>query len=129
VVVAIVGWNALRLPPPVGPSGDWTAARAAAERIAADVPDGGSIALVSVPSIKGTDAYGFPLTVIGLPPGDPATAGTVAVLCEDLWAADCGGAAELRALAEIGGSATFTRVDSWRPAAGRTVTVFVRQGR
>jgi hypothetical protein len=35
------------------------------------------------------------------PPVDPAVARTVVVLCEDLWATDCGGAAELRALAAV----------------------------
>jgi 4-amino-4-deoxy-L-arabinose transferase-like glycosyltransferase len=127
VVGVIVGWNALRVPPPVNPRGDWSAALAAADRIAADARAGGTIALLSVPAIKGTDADGFPLTLLGIRPSDPATAGTVVVLCEDLWAPDCGGAAEIRALSAAGDPTAFSRVDSWSPAPGRTATVFARR--
>ncbi len=126
VVAAIVAWDVAHLPPAVSPRGDWTAARAAADRIIAATPAGG-IGFVTLPSFKGPDAYAYPLTVSGRAPDDPADAATVVVLCEDLWVADCGGPAEERALAPLGGAQRFRLVERLRPAPGRTMTILTRR--
>jgi len=110
----------------VSPRGDWTAARAAADRIIAATPTG-RIGFITLPAFKGADAYGYPLTVSGRPPADPATAATVVVLCEDLWIPDCGGPAEARALEAVGGLGAFDLAASLQPAPGRTMTILTRR--
>ena len=126
VLAAIVAWDVAHVPPAVSPRGDWTAARAAADRILAAAPDD-DIGFVTLPPFKRADAYGYPLTVSGRPPSDPSAAATVVVLCEDLWVADCGGPAEARALEDLGGAAAFDLVERLRPALGRTMTILVRR--
>lgn len=126
IVVAILAWDVAHVPPAVSPRGDWTAARAAADRIIAATPTG-RIGFITLPAFKGADAYGYPLTVSGRPPADPATAATVVVLCEDLWIPDCGGPAEARALEAVGGLGAFDLAASLQPAPGRTMTILTRR--
>ena len=106
---------------------DWGAARAAADRIIADAGADGEIGLAWLPDIKSSDALGYPLTVAGRPPADPATAQVVVIACDDLFVDDCAGAAERRALDAVGGVDAFDEVDRFLPSAGRTVTVYVRR--
>jgi hypothetical protein len=97
------------------------------------------LAFVGLPTIKGPDAYVFPVSRAGaLVVGDdePLPAGgVVVVLCEDLWThligADCGGPAEDPA-AEASTAADgrpVTLLERFSPAPGRLLSLYrVGQG-
>lgn len=121
----IVAWNLLHAPPAIDPAGDWTTARASADRLAR-VAGRSSLGFVTLPRFKGADAYVFPLTVAGRPPIRATGAVFVAVVCEALWVPDCAGAAESRALVEEAGAGPFRLVDRFSPAPGRTISVYER---
>lgn len=128
-VVAIIAWNLAALPPAIAPDGGWPAAQAAGDRLLARAA-GRPIALVGVPDFKPTTAYAYPLVRAGASPVAPSTAEVVAVLCDDTFVqvvgAPCGGPAEEPALAAVGGS--WRLIDRFRPAPGRTLSVYERAG-
>ncbi|MDP9483519.1 MAG: glycosyltransferase family 39 protein [Chloroflexota bacterium] len=130
-------WNVGRWPPAVAVDGGWPAAGLAAgriERAAGNRP----IHMIGLPTFKSTEAYGFPLerdgrpVVIDLPddlaPGggqrvpDPTAA--VAVLCDSLFVAHCGGPAEEAVLIDSW-PVPVSLVDRWAPAGGRTMSVYL----
>jgi 4-amino-4-deoxy-L-arabinose transferase-like glycosyltransferase len=140
LVVALGGlavWNVSRWPPPVALDGGWPAARQAGERIEG-AAGGRPIHMIGLPAFKSTEAYGFPLArdqrvvVIDLPDGGPPAAGdpapdpaaAVVVLCDRLFVADCGGAAE-EAVLQGSWPVPVNLVDRWAPATGRTLSVYL----
>jgi dolichyl-phosphate-mannose-protein mannosyltransferase len=100
VLIAIVGTELLRLPPP-DPNGGWAAARAAGIRIAGTL-QGPPTAIVSLPSFKSADGIAFPVfeAVRRAPGGSSSTSTGVVVVCDRLLesqiGAKCGGPAEDR---------------------------------
>ena len=133
VVAALVAWNVTHQPPSVAPDGGYPAALAAAGRIAGLV-DGRGGRIVSLPPFKAPDAYVYPLVRVGasissLPAGlpDAASPGALIVLCDDLFVADCGGPAE-DAVAAAGPGSELALADRFRPAPGRTISVYLAAG-
>lgn len=126
-VGALAAWNLSMLPPAVAPDGGWPAARTAGDRLAARAA-GRPIALLGIPDFKPTTAYAYPLVRAGVPTAAPGEAAVVAVLCDDTFApvvgAPCGGPAEEREIAALAG--TWRLIDRFRPAAGRTLSVYER---
>ena len=126
-VGALTAWNLATLPPAVAPDGGWPAARAAGDRLAARAA-GRPIALLGIPDFKPTTAYEYPLVRVGVPIAAPTEAAVVAILCDDTFVAvvgaPCGGPAEEREITGLGGSWRLT--DRFRPAVGRTLSVYER---
>jgi hypothetical protein len=139
-VVAIVGWNVTRLPPPVHADGGFPAGDAAAQRVdAALVSAGierGQVTLISsLPDFKSTEALAYPLARLGravmaeTPDGfAPGTTGdeepvAVILLCDQLFrdaiGADCGGPAERGILSDQG-----QLIDRFEAAPGRWVSIY-----
>jgi len=132
-LVGLVAWNLATQPAAVAGDGGWPAAERAGERIidaAGDAP----LAFIGLPSIKGPDAYLFPVTRRGalvvtdgeaLPPG-----GVVVVLCEDLWThligAACGGPAEDPAAASSPAASgrPLSLIERFAPAPGRLLSLY-----
>ena len=88
---------------------------------------------MSLPDFKTPEAYEYPAQRIGVPLDmalpDAAGLGRLVVVCDDLFVRDCGGAAEEAvagptAMASWGPSGSFAVIDRFRPAPGRTITVY-----
>ena len=126
-LAGLVAWNATRLPPLTAPDGGWPAAHAAAQRLEADA-QGGSIAFVALPAIKGADAYIYPLTYDGATLTTPADAATVVVLCDSFWVATgCGdSSAEAGWLLDASAGPGLSLVERFSPAPYRTLSVYHR---
>jgi 4-amino-4-deoxy-L-arabinose transferase-like glycosyltransferase len=128
VTVALVAFQLGTWPPASAPDGGWPGADAAATRIqAAATP--GPIAVVSLPPFKTPEAYTFPLVRAGRPIAQPAAAGTLVVVCDALFVANCGGPAEAAAVSGMdGGWATVATspVDRFEAAPDRTISVYRR---
>jgi hypothetical protein len=126
-ILSLVVWNVGHWPPATAPDGGWPAAHAAARSIERDV-QGGSIAIVAVPADKGSDAYGYPLTLDGMALTNPANASTVVVLCDSFWIeTGCGDAAAEAtwlSLASAGPGLQF--VERFAAAPDRTLSVYRR---
>jgi hypothetical protein len=138
LVVALVGWNLTRQPPPVATDGGWPAAEAAAARV---LVAGGNqpVSLVSLPTVKPPDALRFPLerlqpdiVIAELPIGTGSHVDTTArvVLCDELFhetiGADCAGPAEDSAFANVIGQPvprTFL-LDRFEAAPGRWISIY-----
>jgi hypothetical protein len=138
LVVALVGWNLTRQPPPVATDGGWPAAEAAAARV---LVAGGNqpVSLVSLPTVKPPDALRFPLerlqpdiVIAELPIGTGSHVDTTArvVLCDQLFhetiGADCAGPAEDSAFANVIGQPvprTFL-LDRFEAAPGRWISIY-----
>ncbi|MGZ8527285.1 MAG: ArnT family glycosyltransferase [Candidatus Limnocylindrales bacterium] len=135
----LIAWNVAHWPPVTAADGGWPGARAAADRIEADIGDR-TTHLIGLPRFKSTEAYGFPLerdgrTVVeSIPQGAqrdpvrqiPDPAASVVVICDSLFVRDCGGSAEAGALAGIWPEAVPVHlVDRWEPTSGRTISVYL----
>jgi len=100
VLIAIVGVELIRLPPP-DPDGGWSAAQRAGARIV-DRLHGPPATIVSLPSFKSADGIAFPIgeAVRRLPAGAATTTAGVVIVCDRLLesqiGAKCGGPAEDR---------------------------------
>lgn len=117
-VAALVAWNVAHWPPAVAPDGGWPAAQAAASRIERSL-DGRTVELSSLPTFKAANAYAFPLVRDGYAVDAGPGAGRIVVVCDSLFVADCGGAAEASV-------STWPVLDRFEAAPGRTITVFGR---
>ena len=130
LVAALIAFNLARLPQPAADGGFPAADRAAARVLSAtgDRP----VALLGLPTFKGTDALGFPLVRLGatVTAGDgrsPISA--VAVLCDNLFAdavasttgGGCGGSAEDAWVQRL----AVRLVDRFEAAPGRWVSVYL----
>jgi 4-amino-4-deoxy-L-arabinose transferase-like glycosyltransferase len=129
VVVALVGWNVAHWPPAVAADGGWPAAEATASELAAHLPAGETVSVVSLPSFKPPDTYVFPLERLGVEVVDGTGGDAVVVVCDQLFheaiGADCGGAAEDARVAPLGLHLT-SRTEA---APGRWVSLYrVRVG-
>ena len=126
VVVALAGWNLLRLPPSVAVDGGYPAAEQAARRIVTDV-GGRTGLLASLPSFKTAEAYAYPVDRLGgqLYPSVPSTFGLDAyvVVCDALFVPDCRGPAEDQAVAAL--AQPLRLVDRFTAAPGRTISVYI----
>jgi 4-amino-4-deoxy-L-arabinose transferase-like glycosyltransferase len=131
-VVVLVGWNLATQPPLEHPSEGWPAGEVAGERIVATA-NGEPIAFIGLPDFKAPDAYVFPVDRAGATIVDDASAlpadGLLVVVCETLFreaiGADCGGPAELEAiapLAPVGGRPSL--VDQFEAAPGRFISLY-----
>jgi 4-amino-4-deoxy-L-arabinose transferase-like glycosyltransferase len=132
VLIAFGGWNLATQPPAVAADGGWPAAERAGGRVAAAVA-GQAVAVVGVPSFKGTGALDYPLAVLGNPPVPIGAAPSrVAVLCDALFeevvGAACGGPAEAARLAELG-IVPGRLLDRFEAAPGRWISVYEVAGR
>ncbi len=131
VVAATVAWNLGSQPPAAAADGGWSAAEAAARRVAT-ATDGRSPALLGVPHFKGTGAMAYPLAVIGAPAVEPGRASDVVVLCdavfEEVVGLSCGGAAEAARLADAG-ITPGPLLDRFLAAPDRWVSVYGIAGR
>jgi 4-amino-4-deoxy-L-arabinose transferase-like glycosyltransferase len=126
VVVLVVVGLSLR-PPQVAPDGGWAGAERAGARILEALGDR-PFALLGLPDLKSTDAYGYPVTRAGRPPTDPQGAEAIVVLCDRLFeqaiGAPCGGQAEQTAIARY---PEFTTLGARFAASPRTeVSVYLR---
>jgi 4-amino-4-deoxy-L-arabinose transferase-like glycosyltransferase len=129
VVAVLATWNLTHQPPTVAKDGGYPAALAAAQRIAGTVGSTPGL-IVSLPEFKAPDAYLYPLTRIGAPVSsltlDPLGVRALVVLCDDLFIDDCGGSAEEEAAGAFGPDGlSFRLADRFRPAPGRTISVFL----
>ena len=143
-VVALVGWNAVHLPPAVHPDGGFPAAQRAATRIDAALTRAGvdadhAVLLKSLPDFKSTEAMVYPLARIGrayhgevpkgLAPGSwsGGTYGLV-LLCDDLFreanGAACGGTAEAAVTPDAGGERWGSLLERFEAAPGRWISVY-----
>jgi 4-amino-4-deoxy-L-arabinose transferase-like glycosyltransferase len=127
-VAALVAWNLATQPPAVAANGSWPEARAAADRLAAEIR-GAPTALLDVPTFKPVAAYSYPLALLGMTPVEAPGASRLVVICDDLFqqvvGASCRGPAETAALARAG-IARPVLVDRFSPAPGRTISVYDR---
>ena len=122
---ALVALNVSLWPARVAPDGGYPAAERAASRVIGEVGDD-PFALLGLPSLKSTDAYGFPLARLGRAPvpieADPAR---LVVACdrllEPITGAPCGGVAEDRLLSTL--SRRWSLEDRW-DASWRTLISF-----
>jgi 4-amino-4-deoxy-L-arabinose transferase-like glycosyltransferase len=129
-LVIVVGLSAFQVaarPGPVSPDGGWTAAEAAGARIVAELDDRPA-ALLGLPDLKPTDAYGYPLIRAGWPPVAIEDADALVVLCDRLFetaiGAPCDGPAEALAVAS---HPEFGLLTSRFPASPRTViSIYLR---
>jgi len=145
VVVALLGWNILHLPPGVHPDGGFPAAEGAAARIVArlagaGVPADATIVLRSLPAFKSTEAYGYPLIRAGAhvdvatPQGRAVgswiadasgTPPALVVVCDRTFetaiGAPCGGPAES---ADPDTAPYGSPVDRFEAAPGRVITIY-----
>jgi len=149
-VAGLVAFNLAIAPPVVAPDGGWPAADEAAHRILA-VTGVNPIELRSLPAFKAADAYGFPLIRLGASvsgtldtptawsmaaaasasgtgaiPGEVPAAllvsnGDIVVVCDSLFVATCGGAAESAAVP----ASTFNLADRFVAAPGRTISIYI----
>ena len=129
-VVALLGFGLVNLPPAVHPDGGFPGADRAAARIVA--AGGRQLTLRSLPDFKSTEAYGYPLIRAGASVTVDAgsgpvaqEAGTLVIICDDLYAtaigAPCGGPAE----AVVAPPARFGEpIDRFEAAPGRTISVY-----
>ncbi|MEX1173469.1 MAG: hypothetical protein WEG56_12760 [Chloroflexota bacterium] len=125
-LVALVGWSATHMPPPVHPDGGYPAGAAAGSRVLAALAGAGVglddvVVLRSLPDFKSTESMAYPLvragqTVVaetprGMAPGSATgsasgDARALVLLCDDLFrdaiGETCGGPAEDRAVAGYG---------------------------
>lgn len=126
VVLGLVGWNVLRLPPSVATDGGYPAAEQAARRIVTDL-GGRTGLLASLPDFKTPEAYAYPVGRLGgqLYPAVATTFGLDAyvVVCDALFVSDCGGPAEDRAAASL--ARPLRLVDRFVTAPGRTISVYI----
>jgi hypothetical protein len=143
-VAALVGWNAIHLPPAVHPDGGFPAAARAAIRVDAALTGGGidrdrTVLLKSLPDFKSTEAMVYPLARLGrayhgevpksLAPGSWSgdTFGLV-LLCDELFreanVAACGGSAEASVTPEAGGERWGSLLERFEVAPGRWVSVY-----
>jgi 4-amino-4-deoxy-L-arabinose transferase-like glycosyltransferase len=147
-VAALIGWNALHLPPAAHPDGGFPAAERAAARVdaalsAAGVDRDRTVPLKSLPDFKSTEAMVYPLARLGrryhgeVPNGlAPGSSGGVAfglvLLCDDLFreANDdaCGGPAELAVTPDINGDLMGKLIDQFEAAPGRWISVYGAPG-
>lgn len=149
-VAGLVVFNLAIAPPLQAPDGGWPAAEAAGRRILA-VTGARPIELRSLPAFKAADAYGFPLIRLGaavtgsldtptpwstaaarsvsgtgavegdVPAGVLGSNGAIVLVCDSLFVATCGGAAEAAAVPAAG----FNLVDRFVPAPGRTISIYL----
>jgi 4-amino-4-deoxy-L-arabinose transferase-like glycosyltransferase len=128
ILVGLVAWNVTIWPPAVTPDGGWPAARVAGARIESSAGPG-SIALLSLPAFKSPEAYAFPLVRAGREIVNSAVATSVVIVCDSLFVAECAGAAEDRAIADVESGATgaLRLVDQFEAAPGRTISVYRRE--
>jgi hypothetical protein len=149
IVIPVVAWNGLHLPPAVNADGGYPAAQVAAERVDqaiqnAGVQIGAPVLLRSVPSFKSTEALAYPLVRLGrtlvaeTPDGDvsdsraavlpPAAGVTLVVLCDQLFrtanGADCGGPAEDPIAQAAGFEGGTTLLDRFEAAPGRWISLY-----
>jgi hypothetical protein len=132
VVVALIGWNVVHLPPAVTPDGGFPAAATAATRIEAAVT-GRPLSLRSLPVFKTAEAYRYPLIRDGADVRDEPSAEALVIVCDSLFkaaiGAPCGGPAEDASLAArpFPGSAGTapTLADRFEAAPGRTISVYL----
>jgi hypothetical protein len=152
VLVALIGWNLLHLPPAVHADGGFPAGAAAGARIDATLERAGvrredAIRIRSLPDFKSTEAVAYPLARLGRsfvadtpkglapgsevgpdgsPPTDVDLHGLV-LLCDDLFRAaigdPCGGPAETALAPETGG-AWGDLLERFEAAPGRWVSVY-----
>jgi flagellar biosynthesis protein FliQ len=147
-VAAIVGWNALHLPPAVHPDGGFPAAALAAARVDTALTGAGldrdhTVLVKSLPEFKSTEAMAYPLATLGrayhgevpkgLAPGSSGgdTDGLV-LLCDDLFreaiGVACGGPAEQSIALDAGGERWGPLIDRFEAAPGRWVSVYAARG-
>jgi 4-amino-4-deoxy-L-arabinose transferase-like glycosyltransferase len=126
-LAGLLALNATLWPPLTAPDGGWPAAHATAQRLEADA-GGGSIAFVSLPAIKGSDAYVYPLTYDGARLTTPPQADMVVVLCDSYWiTSGCGDpTAELGWLRDAIAGSGLQLVERFSPAPYRTLSVYRR---
>lgn len=150
IVLALVSWNVVHLPPLEHPDGGFPAGAAAAERVdralvAAGVPRDEVVRVRSLPDFKSTEAVAYPLARLerayvaevptGVAPGSVTDAFGSSVperglvlLCDDLFreaiGAACGGPAETRVAADAGGGQTGPLLERFEAAPGRWVSVY-----
>lgn len=126
LVLALAGWNIVRMPPFVARDGGYPAAVVAAQRIVADV-EGRTGLIASLPDFKTAEAYLYPVGRLGghLRLTVPGTVGLSAyvVVCDDLFVTDCGGPAEDHAVAAL--AEPLRLKDRFVAAPGRTISVYV----
>ena len=129
VLVALVALNVTLWPPREAPDGGYPAAERAASRVIDEV-SGEAFALLGLPSLKNTDAYGFPLRRLGRAPvpleADPAR---LVVACdrllEPITGAPCGGVAEDQLLSTLVGG--WTLEDRWDASSRTLVSIYTRE--
>jgi hypothetical protein len=147
-VAALIGWNALHLPPAVHPDGGFPAAAQAAARVDAALTAAGldrdhTVPIKSLPEFKSTEAIVYPLARLGrayhgeVPKGTaPGSWGGdtygLVLLCDELFresiGAACGGPAELSVTPDAGGERFGPLVDRFEAAPGRWVSVYAAPG-
>jgi 4-amino-4-deoxy-L-arabinose transferase-like glycosyltransferase len=120
-VAAALAWSVTIWPPATHPDGGYPAAEIAAARIRMQ-SNGGSLALLSLPSIKSAEAYEFPIVSSGGTVGPVEGADTLAVICDDLFVPDCGGPAEDAAVTGL----ELRLIERFVPATGRTISIYRR---
>ena len=132
-MVALVALNVAIWPPRVAPDGGYPAAERAAARILATL-DGAPYRLTGLPTLKNTNAYGFPLRRLGGRVADSTAEGLavpapVIVACdrllEPITGAPCGGPAEDPHVRGLEGVADLRLVERW-DASPRTVISIYR---
>ena len=132
IVLALVGWNLATQPPTVARDGGYPAAEAAVARAERDL-GGEPGLLVSLPDFKTAEAYAYPAKRLGVPLAlalaDTTGLDRLTVLCDDLFVTGCGGSAEDAVAASYatdawGFGAASSLVERFRPAAGRTISIY-----
>ena len=118
VAIGVAHW-----PPLTAVDGGWPSARAAAVRLEQDAA-APQLSLSDIPSFKGAQEYGYPLTLDGVALIDPADAQTVVILCDVDWAEGCGGTAETDWLAATLPGRNLTLIDRFEPTKGRILSVY-----
>ncbi|HLY15517.1 MAG TPA: glycosyltransferase family 39 protein [Candidatus Limnocylindrales bacterium] len=149
-IALLAAFNLAIAPPSIAADGGWSAADIAAQRILMATA-GRPIELRSLPAFKAADAYGFPLIwfhadVIGtldtptpwsvaaaasasrtgavageVPAAALGSTRAIVTVCDSLFIADCGGAAEAAAVPGTG----FTLADRFQAAPGRTISIYL----
>jgi 4-amino-4-deoxy-L-arabinose transferase-like glycosyltransferase len=121
-VTVLLAWNAGHWPPLTSPDGGWPAAQAAASRVELD-SGGSAVAVVPLFAAKGSDAYLYPLSRVGVTIETPETAAIIVVLCDTFWIEGCEGSAEEAWLAQskLG---TLLKIDQFHAAPDRILTVY-----
>jgi flagellar biosynthesis protein FliQ len=147
-VAALIGWNALHLPPGVHPDGGFPAAAQAATRVDAALTRGGldrdrTVLLKSLPDFKSSEAMVYPLARLGrayhgeIPKGTaPGSHGGdtfgLVLLCDELFreanGGACGGPAEASVTPDAGGERWGPLLDRFEAAPGRWVSVYAALG-